>query len=69
MKGKAIDQCDEEENKFIVNKQHVKPYQKDMSKFNADDDVTLDDEGGVIFDEKKPGSSLDSQVDDSWMTI
>ncbi|GJU26765.1 reverse transcriptase domain-containing protein [Tanacetum coccineum] len=23
----------------------------------------------VIFDEKKPGSSLDSHVDDSWMTI
>ncbi|GJX41595.1 hypothetical protein Tco_0256585 [Tanacetum coccineum] len=99
MKGGAINLCDEEGNEFIINKQRVKSYQKDISKFNADDDVTLDDEGGnfskkrgtmflqsletasrifpdgvttpahVIFDEKKPGSSLDSHVDDSWMTI
>ncbi|GJT07017.1 hypothetical protein Tco_0841479 [Tanacetum coccineum] len=25
--------------------------------------------GQVIFDEKKPGSSLDFRMDDSWMTI
>ncbi|GJV65055.1 reverse transcriptase domain-containing protein [Tanacetum coccineum] len=45
MKSGAIELCDEEGNEFIVNKQHVKPYQKDMSGFNADDDVIFDDEG------------------------
>ncbi|GJR59827.1 hypothetical protein Tco_1501989 [Tanacetum coccineum] len=73
MKGGAIELCDEEGNEFVVNKQHVKPYQKDILGFDADDDVTLDDRGGVtqrvIFDKKKPESSLDFHVDDSWMTI
>nr|GEU53151.1 putative zinc finger, CCHC-type [Tanacetum cinerariifolium] len=45
MKGRAIELCDEKGNEFIVNKQRVKPYQKDISDFDADDDVTLDDEG------------------------
>ncbi|GJX00313.1 reverse transcriptase domain-containing protein [Tanacetum coccineum] len=47
MKGGAIEPCDKERNEFIVNKQHVKPYQKDISNLDADDDVTLDDEEGV----------------------
>ncbi|GJY48095.1 reverse transcriptase domain-containing protein [Tanacetum coccineum] len=47
MKNGAIKLCDEEGNKFIVNKQCVKPYQKDMSGFDADDDIILDDEGRV----------------------
>ncbi|GJS76771.1 hypothetical protein Tco_0726652 [Tanacetum coccineum] len=46
MKGGAIELCNEEGNEFIVNKQHVKSYQKDISEFDADDDITLDD-GGV----------------------
>ncbi|GKA79749.1 reverse transcriptase domain-containing protein [Tanacetum coccineum] len=47
MKNGAIELCDEEGNEFIVNKQRVKPYQKDMSGFDADDDVLLNDEGGI----------------------
>ncbi|GJZ06620.1 putative reverse transcriptase domain-containing protein [Tanacetum coccineum] len=47
MKGREIKLCDEEGNEFIVNKQCVKLYQKDISEFDTDDDVTLDDEGGV----------------------
>nr|GEY24532.1 hypothetical protein [Tanacetum cinerariifolium] len=47
MKIGAIELCDENGNEFIVNKQHVKPYQKDALEFDGDDDVTLDDEGGV----------------------
>ncbi|GJY87003.1 DNA-directed DNA polymerase [Tanacetum coccineum] len=50
MKGGAIKLCDEEGNEFIVNKQRVKPYQKDISYFDKDDDVTLDGEGGVTVD-------------------
>ncbi|GKD75019.1 reverse transcriptase domain-containing protein [Tanacetum coccineum] len=72
MKGGAIELCDEEGNEFNVNKQHVKPYQKDISDFDADDDITFDDEGVtsvVIFDKEKPGSSYDFHVDDSWMMI
>nr|GEV38958.1 reverse transcriptase domain-containing protein [Tanacetum cinerariifolium] len=47
MKSGAIELCDKERNEFIVNKQRVKPYQKDVLEFDADDDVTLEDEGGV----------------------
>nr|GEU77592.1 RNA-directed DNA polymerase homolog [Tanacetum cinerariifolium] len=47
MKNRAIELCDKEGNEFIINKQRVKLYQKDMSDFNAYDDVILDDEGGV----------------------
>ncbi|GJW24366.1 hypothetical protein Tco_0038177 [Tanacetum coccineum] len=47
MKNGAIELCDEEGNEFIVNKKRVKPYQKDMPGFDADDVVILDDEGGV----------------------
>ncbi|GKB10901.1 hypothetical protein Tco_0844824 [Tanacetum coccineum] len=55
MKNGAIELCDEEGNKFIVNKQCVKPYQKDMSGFDTDDDIILDDEGRVtkFFQENK----------------
>nr|GEX10406.1 hypothetical protein [Tanacetum cinerariifolium] len=47
MKGGEIELCDEEGNEFIVNKQRVKLYQKDISDFDADDDVIYNDEGGV----------------------
>ncbi|GJW88209.1 hypothetical protein Tco_0163549 [Tanacetum coccineum] len=47
IKTRAIELCDEEGNEFIVNKQRVKPYQKDVLDFDANDDVTLDDEEGV----------------------
>ncbi|GJT21948.1 reverse transcriptase domain-containing protein [Tanacetum coccineum] len=47
MKNRAIELCDEEGNEFIVNKQRVKPYQKEALDFDADDDITLEDEGGV----------------------
>ncbi|GJT65234.1 reverse transcriptase domain-containing protein [Tanacetum coccineum] len=61
MKNEAIELYDEEGSKFIVNKQRVKPYQKNILDTNKDDDVTLEDEGksrkDVIFDEKKLGNS------------
>ncbi|GJZ10559.1 hypothetical protein Tco_0545318 [Tanacetum coccineum] len=47
MRNGAIELCDEDGNEFIVNKQRVKPYQKDVLDTNRDDDITLDDEGEV----------------------
>ncbi|GKE35456.1 reverse transcriptase domain-containing protein [Tanacetum coccineum] len=47
MKNGAIELYDEEGSEFIVNKQRVKPYQKNLLDTNKDDDVTLDDEGEV----------------------
>ncbi|GJY95404.1 reverse transcriptase domain-containing protein [Tanacetum coccineum] len=38
---------DEDGNEFIVNKQRVKPYQKDVLDADKDDDITLEDEGEV----------------------
>ncbi|GJX45687.1 putative reverse transcriptase domain-containing protein [Tanacetum coccineum] len=35
-------------SEFIVNKQQVKPYQKNLLDTNKDDDVTLDDDGEVM---------------------
>ncbi|GJS42560.1 reverse transcriptase domain-containing protein [Tanacetum coccineum] len=47
MINRAIKLCDEDGNEFIVKKQRVKPYQKDALDFDGDDDVTLEDKGGV----------------------
>ncbi|GKC38548.1 hypothetical protein Tco_1050932 [Tanacetum coccineum] len=47
MKNEAIKLYDEEGNEFIVNKQRVKPYQKDVLDFDGNNDVTLEYEGGV----------------------
>ncbi|GJU77773.1 putative nucleotidyltransferase, ribonuclease H [Tanacetum coccineum] len=47
IKNRAIELYDEEGSEFIVNKQRVKPYQKNLLDTNKDDDVTLDDEGEV----------------------
>ncbi|GKB52842.1 reverse transcriptase domain-containing protein [Tanacetum coccineum] len=47
MKNEAIELYDEEGSEFIVNKQRVKPYQKNILDTNKDDDVTLEDEGEV----------------------
>nr|GEU90053.1 hypothetical protein [Tanacetum cinerariifolium] len=52
IKSVAIELCDEEGNKFIVNKQRVKLYQKDMSGFDVDDDV-VHDEGGDYLGKKR----------------
>ncbi|GJS34452.1 reverse transcriptase domain-containing protein [Tanacetum coccineum] len=49
MKNGAIELYDEDGNEFIVNKQRVKPYQKNVLDANKDDDITLDDEGEVMF--------------------
>ncbi|GKA26753.1 reverse transcriptase domain-containing protein [Tanacetum coccineum] len=62
LKNGAIELYDKDGNVFIINKQRVKPYQKDVLETNKHDDITLDDEGEVtqgrvIFDEKKLGSS------------
>ncbi|GJR48437.1 reverse transcriptase domain-containing protein [Tanacetum coccineum] len=47
IRNSAIELCDKDGNEFIVNKQRVKPYQKDVLDTNRDDDITLDDEGEV----------------------
>ncbi|GJX49269.1 hypothetical protein Tco_0276114 [Tanacetum coccineum] len=47
MKNGVIKLYDEEGSEFIVNKQWVKPYQKNLLDTNRDDDVTLEDEGEV----------------------
>ncbi|GJS97213.1 hypothetical protein Tco_0804181 [Tanacetum coccineum] len=47
MENRAIELYDNDGNEFIVNKQHVKPYQKDALIIDKDDDIILVDEGGV----------------------
>ncbi|GJY03748.1 reverse transcriptase domain-containing protein [Tanacetum coccineum] len=47
MKNGAIELYYKDGNEFIVNKQRVKPYQKDVLDANKDDDITLEDEGEV----------------------
>nr|GEZ64721.1 retrovirus-related Pol polyprotein [Tanacetum cinerariifolium] len=47
LKNGAIELYDEGGNEFIVNKQRVKPYQKDVLEADKHDDITLDDEGEV----------------------
>ncbi|GJR36037.1 reverse transcriptase domain-containing protein [Tanacetum coccineum] len=49
MRNSAIELYDEDGNEFIINKQRVKPYQKDVLDTNRDDDITLKDEGEVTF--------------------
>ncbi|GKD77340.1 hypothetical protein Tco_1339961 [Tanacetum coccineum] len=48
MKNGAIKLYNEDGNEFIVNKQRVKPYQKDVLDVDKNDDITLDDEREVI---------------------
>ncbi|GJT28371.1 reverse transcriptase domain-containing protein [Tanacetum coccineum] len=47
MKNRAIELYNEEGSEFIINKQWVKPYQKNILDTNKDDDVTLQDKGEV----------------------
>ncbi|GKC27331.1 reverse transcriptase domain-containing protein [Tanacetum coccineum] len=47
MKNGAVELYDEDGNEFIVNKQWLKPYQKDVLEADKNDDITLDDEGEV----------------------
>nr|GFB78113.1 DNA-directed DNA polymerase [Tanacetum cinerariifolium] len=47
LKNGAIELYDEDGNEFIVNKERVKPYQKDVLETDKHDDITLDDEGEV----------------------
>ncbi|GJS45010.1 putative nucleotidyltransferase, ribonuclease H [Tanacetum coccineum] len=47
MKNRAIELYDEEGSEFIVNKQRVKPYQKNLLDTNKDDYVTLDNDREV----------------------
>ncbi|GJS38496.1 retrovirus-related pol polyprotein from transposon TNT 1-94 [Tanacetum coccineum] len=47
LKNRVIELYDEEGSEFVVNKQLVKPYQKNVLDTNIDDDITLDDEGEV----------------------
>ncbi|GJU76000.1 hypothetical protein Tco_1273070 [Tanacetum coccineum] len=47
--NEAIELYDEEGSEFIVNKQRVKPYQKNLLDTNREDDVTLDDDKEVTY--------------------
>ncbi|GJT61629.1 reverse transcriptase domain-containing protein [Tanacetum coccineum] len=47
LKNGVIKLYDEDGNEFIVNKQRVKPNQKDLLETDKHDDITLDDEGVV----------------------
>ncbi|GJU28240.1 reverse transcriptase domain-containing protein [Tanacetum coccineum] len=47
MKNGAIKLYNDGGNEFIVNKQRVKPYQKDALNVDKYDDITFEDEGGV----------------------
>ncbi|GJY55492.1 reverse transcriptase domain-containing protein [Tanacetum coccineum] len=49
IKNGAIELYDEEGSEFIVNKQWVKPYQKNLLDTNRDDDVTLEDQREVTL--------------------
>ncbi|GJY77221.1 reverse transcriptase domain-containing protein [Tanacetum coccineum] len=49
MKNGAIELYDEEGSEFIINKQRVKPYQKNLLDTNRDNDVTLDVKGDVML--------------------
>nr|GEX30112.1 hypothetical protein [Tanacetum cinerariifolium] len=49
MKNGAMELYEEEGNEFIVNKQRVKPYQKDVLEDDKNDDITQDDEGEVTL--------------------
>nr|GEW34791.1 reverse transcriptase domain-containing protein [Tanacetum cinerariifolium] len=53
MENGAIKLYDEDGNEFIVNKQRVKPYQKDALIVDKDDDITLANERGVKENSKK----------------
>nr|GEU72603.1 reverse transcriptase domain-containing protein [Tanacetum cinerariifolium]GFA49920.1 reverse transcriptase domain-containing protein [Tanacetum cinerariifolium] len=43
----VVELYDEDGNEFIVNKQWVKPYQKDVLEADKNDDITLDEKGEV----------------------
>ncbi|GJV46849.1 reverse transcriptase domain-containing protein [Tanacetum coccineum] len=65
MKNGAIELYDEDGNEFIVNKQRVKPYQKNTQIIDKDDDITLEDEGGVTtIPEKELDEFIKSSVED-----
>ncbi|GJY21388.1 hypothetical protein Tco_0393954, partial [Tanacetum coccineum] len=49
MKNEVIELYDEQGSEFIVNKQRVKLYQKNVLDINRDDDITLDDEREVTL--------------------
>ncbi|GJZ75178.1 reverse transcriptase domain-containing protein [Tanacetum coccineum] len=49
MKNEAIELYDEEGSEIIINKQRVKPYQKNLLDTNKDDDATLKDDGKVTL--------------------
>ncbi|GJR34525.1 reverse transcriptase domain-containing protein [Tanacetum coccineum] len=67
MKNGAIELYDEEGSEFIINKQRVKPYQKNLLDTNRDDDVTLNDVGEVTL--YLPRRSLEVLRKFRWMIL
>nr|GEU31078.1 hypothetical protein [Tanacetum cinerariifolium] len=49
LKNGAIELYDKDGNEFIINKQRMKAYKKDVLEANKHDDITLDDEGEVTI--------------------
>nr|GFA42608.1 hypothetical protein [Tanacetum cinerariifolium] len=47
LKSGAIELHDKDGNEFIVNRQRVKPYNNDSKNFDSDDDIILENHGGV----------------------
>ncbi|GJS18372.1 reverse transcriptase domain-containing protein [Tanacetum coccineum] len=47
MRNGSIELSDKEGNEFIVNRQRVKPYKLDTDNFDKDDDIVLENQGGV----------------------
>ncbi|GJW75210.1 reverse transcriptase domain-containing protein [Tanacetum coccineum] len=47
MKSGAIELRDKEGNEFIVSRQRLKPYSNDSKNFDSNDDIILENQGGV----------------------
>ncbi|GJV27015.1 MAK10-like protein [Tanacetum coccineum] len=71
MKNGAIKMYDEEGSEFIVNKQRVKPYQKNVLDINRDDDITLEDQGEVTrtIAQLVTGKLRDLNAEESWALL
>ncbi|GJY44364.1 reverse transcriptase domain-containing protein [Tanacetum coccineum] len=47
LKSEAIELCDKYGNEFIVNGQRVKPYSNDSKNFDSDEDIIVENHGGI----------------------
>ncbi|GJT44349.1 hypothetical protein Tco_0953064 [Tanacetum coccineum] len=47
LKSEAIKLCNKDGYEFIVNRQRVKPYSNDSKNFDSDDDIIVENHGGI----------------------